>query len=104
MVKNECCERLKMSFFLEVFEREKIKSYFGKARQSLQNLLTRSLPQGAFHKIVLRLSCGEERMFWAFTNGVFCFYANFGVAKLTPFSEGKAFKTVQLISLSWEAF
>ena len=80
--------------FFENFWGTRLKQFSGKAKQGIQNGLTRKLIIGRVYKMVLRLRWGQKWMFWTFDNGIFYSSPNYWVTKLKPFS-GKAKKSLQ---------
>ena len=72
----------------------KLKPFFGKVRQSVQNYLNENLVRGSFLDSNFGANLGSKQMLWAFGKGIFKFFANFWVAKLKPFS-GKVRQSIQ---------
>ena len=65
----------------------KLKPFFGKVKQSVQNYLNQNLVIGTSAKKVLKLSWSKKRMFWAFEKSIFQYFLNLWVTKLKPFLE-----------------
>ena len=84
-MKNKCFERLKMIIFAFICKFSR--------KQAFKSVWVKSLSMGLFSKMVLNLSFGHNRLFWAFQSSTFWSFVNFWVTQLKKKKPSKLLKS-----------